>query len=1769
MIREAMLAVLSPFMNETREGLNDIKRDLEQHKSQTASELADLQSSINNPPLEMISRAVLQKLLPYLNDIEEDLGEKIDESVSSLAEDLEEINKKVCNLNNSLISVNASMREELEDHQLSHEQLMVTLVAVNTGVTEDMNCIKEDLSHLKNNTIPDLKQDFEEDLVRLDEKMSKLTQYFTEYKNQTTSELVNLQHNYNLSHRLLIETIVTVNGTVMEEMSCIKEDLNHLSESLNNTIHDMKEDLKEDLTTPSDNTCNLTEQNKNYITSELANLHTSLQSTIRDIEEDLSEKINESASTLARDLEDINEKVCNLSDREMGSEQRISERIMESHQPILKVVIGNLDNITEAVTAVNDNLEEHKNQTSAKQLSHSEQLTQICAKMDAIGSSVSTGINSIGITAQVEEHSNHVISKLFALQNKQDVIDSKLDLLDSKQDELDMKVMSVTSELEQNVLSNVTTQLQKTSDYLHESHGYTCGGTGGWRRVVYLDMTDPNTNCPSGWQLTGDSKTTYCGRVSTSRLTCDSVIFPVSGGAYTSVCGTIRAYQNGSTDAFEAFHTGQVTSIDGAYVSGVSLTYGSPRQHIWTFAAGATESESTHNNACPCDATIDITIPSFVGGDYFCESGSPGRFSNYRAYDPLWDGKNCTSNSTCCSFNNPQYFTKQLFNRTSDDIEARICQMGGGDDIPIEFIELYVKVDEVNINELEQNVLNNVTKELQRTYDTIHKDLEQVEHNIISELKTLHGGTEICGGTGGWRRVAYLDMRDNSTNCPSGWQLTRHSKRTCGRVGPHYRRTCDSVIFPVSGGAYTSVCGTIRGYQYDITSGFEPYDNGEVTTIDGAYVSGISLTHGSPRQHIWTFAAGVSENIPTHNYACPCDATIEIDIPPFVGGDYFCESGVNSIFSLGFHPDDPLWDGEGCTNSSTCCSFNNPPYFTKQLSNHTTDDIEVRLCNYRGATPLEFLELYVKVDDVNIKEFEHNVLNNVTKELQRTYDTIHKDLEQVGHNITSEVKTLHGGPDICGGTGGWRRVAHLDMRDNSTNCPSGWQLTGHSKRTCGRVSRRYSLTCDSVIFPVSGGAYTSVCGTIRAYQYDVTAGFRAYDAGLVTTIDGAYVSGVSLTHGSPRQHIWTFAAGVSENMPTHNYACPCDATIEIDIPPFVGGDYFCESGVNSIFFHGFHPDDPLWDGEGCTNSSTCCSFNNPPYFTKQLSNHTTDDIEVRLCDYRGDTPLEFLELYVKVDEVNIKELEQNVLNNVTKELQRTYDTIHKDLEQVDHNITSELKTLHGGPDICGGTGGWRRVAHLDMRDNSTNCPSGWQLTGHSKRTCGRVSRRYSLTCDSVIFPVSGGAYTSVCGTIRGYQYDITTGFEAYDDEVTTIDDAYVSGVSLTHSSPRQHIWTFAAGYAENRPTVNYVCPCDATIDIDIPPFVGGDYFCESGVNSGYSYGFHSDDPLWDGEGCTNSSTCCSFNKPPYFTKQLLKATTDAIEVRLCHWGRDDTPIEFIELYVKVDDVNIKELEHNVLDNVTKELQKNYDKLHEDLEQVEHNVTTNVTKELYTMHKHVCGGTGGWRRVVYLDMTDPNTDCPSGWQLTEHSKRTCGKVSTGDLSCDSVIFPVSGGAYTSVCGTIRAYQYGHKDAFEVYDAGRVTTIDGAYVAGVSLTHGSPRQHIWTFAAGASEAYNDNEACPCDTTTDIDIPPFVGGDYFCESGVSSGSTSGFHHYDPLWDGGFCTSNSTCCSFNNPPYFTKQLPNPTTDDIEARLCRWEHDEDSPVEFIELYVK
>ena len=253
----------------------------------------------------------------------------------------------------------------------------------------------------------------------------------------------------------------------------------------------------------------------------------------------------------------------------------------------------------------------------------------------------------------------------------------------------------ITTEL-MKINETLTEKLINNRESIFDTAGLKCGGTWGWRRAVYLDMTDPNTNCPPGWNMTGYSKRTY-GRATDGYNTCDSVFFPVSGGPYSQVCGRIRAYQWGLPDGFYGYTNAGQTTIDSAYVSGVAVMYGSPRQHIWTFANGEWENYMRHQTwNCPCDGSI-ISIPPFIGEDYFCESGyifdSGIQWFRLHSNDILWDGRDCHSNSTCCSLHNPPYFTKPLSQTTTDDLELRMClrEIASNENIAVELVELYVK----------------------------------------------------------------------------------------------------------------------------------------------------------------------------------------------------------------------------------------------------------------------------------------------------------------------------------------------------------------------------------------------------------------------------------------------------------------------------------------------------------------------------------------------------------------------------------------------------------------------------------------------------------------------------------------------------------------------------------------------------------------------------------------------------------------------------------------------------------------------------------------------------------------------------------------------------------------------------------------------------------------------------------------------------------------------------------------------------------------------
>ena len=119
-----------------------------------------------------------------------------------------------------------------------------------------------------------------------------------------------------------------------------------------------------------------------------------------------------------------------------------------------------------------------------------------------------------------------------------------------------------------------------------------------WKRVGYLNMTDPTQRCPDSWQNIA-SPISSCGRK--SNAPCDSLNIPTSEASYQTVCGRIRGYQIGTPDGFQQCNYAINRDIETYYVDGVTVTYGSPgsRYHVYTYAAGVFEKNSGVIT-CPC-----------------------------------------------------------------------------------------------------------------------------------------------------------------------------------------------------------------------------------------------------------------------------------------------------------------------------------------------------------------------------------------------------------------------------------------------------------------------------------------------------------------------------------------------------------------------------------------------------------------------------------------------------------------------------------------------------------------------------------------------------------------------------------------------------------------------------------------------------------------------------------------------------------------------------------------------------------------------------------------------------------------------------------------------------------------------------------------------------------------------------------------------------------------------------------------------------------------
>ena len=223
------------------------------------------------------------------------------------------------------------------------------------------------------------------------------------------------------------------------------------------------------------------------------------------------------------------------------------------------------------------------------------------------------------------------------------------------------------------------------------------------------------------------------------------------------------------------------------------------------------------------------------------------------------------------------------------------------------------------------------------------------------------------GQSGGWMRIANVDIRHKDSQCPPGlvYNVTE-GRRLCRK--PSLAPGCSSTTFSAQGVEYRKVCGKVIGYQYYQPNAFGP--SRATPGISQTYVDGVSITHGSPRQHVWTFADAHDEALTSRHHAeytaCPClhsSASFTGVIPSFVGNDYYCETGSRTEAEPCYYFDDPLWDGEGCEGENECCNRGGP-WFCKQLPQPIQDDIEMRVCT-NSVWPdedvvLEQIELYIQ-----------------------------------------------------------------------------------------------------------------------------------------------------------------------------------------------------------------------------------------------------------------------------------------------------------------------------------------------------------------------------------------------------------------------------------------------------------------------------------------------------------------------------------------------------------------------------------------------------------------------------------------------------------------------------------------------------------------------------------------------------------------------------------------------------------------------------------------
>ena len=144
----------------------------------------------------------------------------------------------------------------------------------------------------------------------------------------------------------------------------------------------------------------------------------------------------------------------------------------------------------------------------------------------------------------------------------------------------------------------------------------------------------------------------------------------------------------------------------------------------------------------------------------------------------------------------------------------------------------------------------------ERVRNEVDNDTERLLQESVVPLLWLQAFS--CGGSTGWRRVAYLNMSDPPQQCPPVWREYTNPHRVCGRRSTSSSGGCGGLNYTTGSEQYDQVCGRVIGYQLGNTDSFLSSIVGQLTLT----MSMASVSHVAPSANTFGRSLMVLMNFP-------------------------------------------------------------------------------------------------------------------------------------------------------------------------------------------------------------------------------------------------------------------------------------------------------------------------------------------------------------------------------------------------------------------------------------------------------------------------------------------------------------------------------------------------------------------------------------------------------------------------------------------------------------------------------------------------------------------------------------------------------------------------------------------------------------------------------------------------------------------------------------------------------------------------------------------